>query len=67
MAKSSQDLSSKRLFHCTKKVSNEGEETPSTLKSCSNISEEKKLKGTLQVQDAESRISLSFTRKKIAS
>ncbi|KAK1372177.1 Protein MIZU-KUSSEI [Heracleum sosnowskyi] len=67
MAKSSQHLSSKRLFHWTKKVSNEGEETPSTFKSCCNISEGQKLKGTLQAQDADSRISLSLTRKKLQS
>lgn len=66
MAKSSQDSSSKRHFHWTNKVSSEDEEAPSTFKSCSNTSEEEqKLKDKLHVPAAESRIRLSFTRKKL--
>lgn len=65
MAKSSQDSSSKRHFHWTNKVSSEDEEAPSTFKSCSNTSEEQKMKEKLQVPAAESRIRLSFTRKKL--
>ncbi|KAK9288731.1 hypothetical protein L1049_017195 [Liquidambar formosana] len=41
MAKSSQDFSSKRHFHWTKKVGNEEDEVP-TFKSSSNTSEEEK-------------------------
>lgn len=65
MAKSTQDLSSKRHFHWTNKVSNEDEEAP-TFKSCSNTNdEEQKMKDKLQVPAAESRIRLSVTRKKL--
>ncbi|CAL5372125.1 unnamed protein product [Camellia sinensis] len=44
MAKSSEDLSSKRHFHWTNKVSNEDEEAPPTLKPPLNCGEDEKKK-----------------------
>ncbi|KAK3040204.1 hypothetical protein RJ639_028916 [Escallonia herrerae] len=63
MAKSSQDLSSKRHFHWSNKVSNEDEEVPTF--NTSKTSEEEKKEKDAKVQASSGPASVAATRKKL--